>query len=98
MKLAAICCTFRRPHTLGQLVESFLRQDYPSELRELVILDDAGQYENQSGIGWRLVSIPTRFRSPMAAPTGSGRTRLRADLPVGRPVVACQPACRTKVR
>ena len=57
MKLAALCCTFRRPHTLGQLVESFLRQDYPSELRELVILDDAGQYENQSGDGWRLVSI-----------------------------------------
>ena len=63
MKLAALCCTFRRPHTLGQLVESFLRQDYPSELRELVILDDAGQYENQSGDGWRLVSIPSRFRS-----------------------------------
>ncbi len=63
MKLAALCCTFRRPHTLGQLVESFLRQDYPAELRELVILDDAGQYENQSGDGWRLVSIPARFRS-----------------------------------
>ena len=63
MKLAALCCTFRRPHTLGQLVESFLRQDYPAELRELVILDDAGQYENQTGDGWRLVSIPSRFRS-----------------------------------
>lgn len=63
MKLAALCCTFRRPHTLGQLVESFLRQDYPAELRELVILDDAGRYENQSGDGWRLVSIPSRFRS-----------------------------------
>jgi glycosyltransferase involved in cell wall biosynthesis len=63
MKLAALCCTFRRPHTLGQLVESFLRQDYPAELRELVILDDAGQYENQTGEGWRLVSIPARFRS-----------------------------------
>lgn len=63
MKLAALCCTFRRPHTLGQLVESFLRQDYPAELRELVILDDAGQYDNQTGDGWCLVSIPTRFRS-----------------------------------
>ena len=63
MKLAALCCTFRRPHTLGQLIESYLRQDYPSELRELIILDDAGQYENQSNDGWRLVSIPTRFRS-----------------------------------
>ena len=41
MKLAALCCTFRRPHTLGQLIESYLRQDYPRELRELIILDDA---------------------------------------------------------
>ncbi len=63
MKLAALCFTFRRPHTLGQLIESFLRQDYPAELRELVILDDAGQYENQSGDGWRRLSIPSRFRS-----------------------------------
>ncbi|MCA9175168.1 MAG: glycosyltransferase family 2 protein, partial [Planctomycetales bacterium] len=63
MKLAALCCTFRRPHTLGQLIESYLRQDYPRELRELIILDDAGQYENQSGDGWQLVTIPRRFRS-----------------------------------
>lgn len=63
MKLAALCCTYLRPQTLGQLIESFLRQDYPRELRELVILDDAGQYENQEGDGWRLVSIPRRFHS-----------------------------------
>ena len=63
MKLAALCCTFRRPHTLGQLIESYLRQDYPPELRELIILDDAGQYENQSGDGWQLISISRRFRS-----------------------------------
>lgn len=63
MKLAALCCTYLRPHTLGQLVESFLRQDYPRELRELIILDDAGQYGNQEGDGWRLVSVPRRFRS-----------------------------------
>lgn len=63
MKLAALCCTYHRPHTLGQLIECYLRQDYPPELRELVILDDAGQYENQSGDGWQLVSIPRRFQS-----------------------------------
>lgn len=63
MKLAALCCTYLRPDGLGQLIECFRRQDYPIELRELVILDDAGQYENQSGEGWRLVSIPNRFRS-----------------------------------
>ncbi|MFO0804416.1 MAG: glycosyltransferase family A protein [Gemmataceae bacterium] len=63
MKLAALCCTFDRPHLLGQLIESFLRQDYPKRLRELVILDDAGQYENQGGDGWRLISVPARFRT-----------------------------------
>ena len=63
MKLAALCCTYLRPDGLGQLIECFGRQDYPLELRELVILDDAGQYENQSGEGWRLISIPNRFRS-----------------------------------
>ena len=40
-----------------------MRQDYPSDERELIILDDAGQYENQEGDGWRLVSISRRFRS-----------------------------------
>lgn len=63
MKLAALCCTFHRTHLLGHLVESFLRQDYPRHLRELVILDDAGQYDNQAGDGWRLISVPARFRS-----------------------------------
>jgi hypothetical protein len=63
VKLAALCCTYHRPHLLGQLIESYLRQDYPRHLRELVILDDAGQYENQVGDGWRLISIPARFRT-----------------------------------
>ena len=63
MKLAALCCTYHRPHTLGHLIECFMRQDYPRDLRELIILDDAGQYENQEGDGWKLVSIPRRFRS-----------------------------------
>ncbi len=63
MKLAALCCTYLRPGTLGQLIESFLRQDYPKELRELIILDDAGQYANQEGDGWRLISVPRRFHS-----------------------------------
>lgn len=61
MKLSALCCTYLRPEMLGRLIECFLRQDYPKELRELVILDDAGQYDNQSGDGWQLVSIPRRF-------------------------------------
>jgi len=63
VKLAAICCTYLRPAGLGQLIECFLRQDYPRGQRELIILDDAGQYDSQEGDGWRLVSIPLRFRS-----------------------------------
>lgn len=63
MKLAALCCTYLRSNVLGQLIESFLRQDYPRELRELIVLDDAGQYDNQQGEGWRLVSVPRRFHS-----------------------------------
>lgn len=63
MKLAALCCTYLRPKMLGQLIECFLRQDYPPALRELIILDDAGQYSNQEGNGWRLISIPRRFRT-----------------------------------
>ena len=61
MILSAVCCTWNRPHYLGELVESFLRQDYPAEKRELVILDDAGQYGNREGDGWKIISIKTRF-------------------------------------
>lgn len=63
MKLAALCCTYRRPHLLGHLIESFRRQTYPQELRELIILDDAGQFEHQAREGWRIISIPRRFHS-----------------------------------
>lgn len=61
MKIAAVCCTYLRPQQLGQMIHCFLRQDYPAALRELVILDDAGQYESQVGDGWRLLSTPCRF-------------------------------------
>jgi len=59
MKLAAICCTYKRPQQLARLIGCFLAQDHPD--RELVILDDAGQYDTQEGDGWRLVSIPERY-------------------------------------
>lgn len=81
MKLSVLCCTYLRPEFLGQLIESYRRQDYPINQRELVILDDAGQYSNQSGEGWRLISIPSRFRTlgekrnacaALASPDSSG--------------------------
>jgi glycosyltransferase involved in cell wall biosynthesis len=61
MKLAAVCVTYKRPTQLARLIACFLAQDYPD--RELVILDDAGQYDNQQGDRWRLVSVPERFAS-----------------------------------
>ncbi len=59
MKIAAVCCTYLRPEHLGWLVKCFLEQDYPN--RELVILDDAGQYDDQRGDRWRLISRDRRF-------------------------------------
>ena len=61
MKIAVVVCTYNRPALLGHLVRSFELQDYPD--REMVILDDAGQYRSQSGPRWQLVSIARRFRS-----------------------------------
>ncbi len=63
MKIAAICCTYKRPKLLAEAVECFLRQDYPATKREMIVLDDAGQYENQVGDGWRIVASPVRFRT-----------------------------------
>lgn len=63
MRVAAICATYKRPHLLAEAIECFLRQDYPASLRELIVLDDAGQYENQEGDGWRIVSVPVRFHT-----------------------------------
>ena len=61
MKIAAVCCTHLRPKHLGYLIKCFLEQDYPRERRELVILDDAGQYDNQQGDRWRLISQSQRY-------------------------------------
>lgn len=59
MKIAAVTVTWKRPIQLGRMIGCFLAQDYPD--RELVILDDAGQYENQEGDRWRLTSTSRRF-------------------------------------
>jgi hypothetical protein len=61
MKIAVVVCTYNRPRLLGHLLRCFELQDYAD--REMIILDDAGQYDSQSGDRWRLVSIPRRFRS-----------------------------------
>ncbi|MHC4718055.1 MAG: glycosyltransferase family 2 protein [Planctomycetota bacterium] len=59
MKITAVCVTYKRPYSLARLIGCFEAQDYPD--RELVILDDAGQYDDQEGPGWRLRSMPQRY-------------------------------------
>jgi len=61
MKIAAVCCTYLRPKWLGWMIRCFEKQDYPN--RELVILDDAGQYDTTHGDRWTLVSTKMRYRS-----------------------------------
>ncbi|GAB6184617.1 glycosyltransferase family 2 protein [Thermopirellula anaerolimosa] len=66
MKIACLCATFNRPAQLAEAIESFLRQTYPAERRELVILDDAGQYdpaacEHLPGV--KLITTRHRFRT-----------------------------------
>jgi len=59
MKIAAVCCTWCRPERLGYLIRCFELQDHPE--CELFILDDAGQYHDQAGERWRLVSVSDRY-------------------------------------
>lgn len=59
VKIAVVCVTYNRPHSLGRMIHCFERQDHAR--RELVILDDAGQYRTAEGPQWRLVSVSRRF-------------------------------------
>jgi hypothetical protein len=67
MTVTWICPTWNRPKCLRELVRQFLAQDYPRERLELLILDDAGQYENQRGDDgqgghrWQLISFDRPF-------------------------------------
>lgn len=61
MKLTWICPTWNRPKLLANLIRQFLAQDYPADQLELLILDDAGQYENQRGDRWQLISFDRPF-------------------------------------
>lgn len=61
IKLSVCCCTYNRPHLLGELIASFEMQTYPKEYCELIVLDDAGQYGDLRGDNWQIVSFPRRF-------------------------------------
>jgi len=60
-KIAAVCITWDRPKLLGQMLRMFELQTYPN--RELVILDNAGQYGHQQGDRWRLWSERRSYTS-----------------------------------
>lgn len=60
-RITAFCPTLNRPDLLPRMIACFEAQSYAN--RELVIIDDGGQYENQKGDRWELVSVPRRFRS-----------------------------------
>lgn len=43
-KFSYLFCTFLRPKQLANAVACFEALDYPLEQRELIVLDDVGQY------------------------------------------------------
>lgn len=63
MTLTWLCPTWNRPACVRRLIAQFLAQDFPRDQLSLLILDDSGQYTNQTGPGWQLISFPRRFHS-----------------------------------
>ncbi|MFM7166560.1 MAG: glycosyltransferase, partial [Planctomycetaceae bacterium] len=61
--VSCLCPTYRRPQMMGTTTLAFHSQDYPEDRRELIILDDAGELQNDACGGWQIISIPRRFRS-----------------------------------
>jgi len=75
VKIAAVCCTYLRPVQLGRMIRCFELQDYPDA--ELVVLDDAGQYDGRRGDRWRLFS--SRRRWPTLGEKRNAAAALVAD-------------------
>lgn len=63
MFISALCCTYRRRGLLQRMLQCWELQDYPRDKCELIILDDSGDYPNQQGENWQIVSFPRRFTS-----------------------------------
>ncbi len=59
MKIGVVCPTYKRPRLLGRAIFCFTQQTHRD--CELLIVDDAQQFDNQEGDRWRLVSVPQRF-------------------------------------
>jgi len=63
MRLLCLCPTYGRPTLLENSVALFQRQEYPKDKCKLLVLDDAGQYQNQKEENWEIVSFDKRFES-----------------------------------
>lgn len=61
MKIACLCPTYRRPSLLPTALFQFLHQQCPGHELRLFVLDDAGQYDNQTHDAWALHSVTQRF-------------------------------------
>lgn len=66
--VSCLCPTYNRfpshGHLLGDAVEGYLRQTYPSDRRELVVLSDAPEQELVCDApGVRVVNVPKRYAS-----------------------------------
>jgi hypothetical protein len=66
VKISCLTPTFGRPKLVQNAIACFLSQDYPAHLRRLLILDDAGQIEEQNADGWFVWSTTKRFDTLMA--------------------------------
>jgi hypothetical protein len=61
MKLSCLMPTYGRPTLVQNSIACFMAQDYPAELRRLLILDDADQISPQDGDGWCLRTSSVRM-------------------------------------
>ena len=51
--VSCLCPTYRRPQMMANTIPCFITQDYPADRRELIILDDACELQNETGDGDR---------------------------------------------
>ena len=69
--IICLCLTYGRPKLLNNAVECFLRQDYPKDLAELLIVDDLGtiklpllgapEHVICNSRTWRFLSLPEKY-------------------------------------
>ncbi len=64
--VSVLCSTYGRPKFLANAFSCFLGQDYPATRRQLLILDDRGDFDATTADNMQLFSTKTRFPSTAA--------------------------------